>query len=149
MKKLIFLLALTFLFIGNFPVMSAAANDVDVFIDGRMVVFSDQAPILVDRRILVPVRDVFEELGFTLTWDEATYTAILSRRDFHIVITSGSNVFSTNSMPFILDVPAQLIGGRIMVPLRLPLESVGYTLEWDGDSYTVIISTGRLAGSDL
>ena len=46
-------------------------------------------------------------------------------------ISIGSYIFTTNGEQFTLDVPAQLIGGRTMVPLRLPLESVGMELNWN------------------
>jgi len=35
-----------------------------------------------------------------------------------------------------------MIGGSIMVPLRAILESVGYALDWDGATSTVIITSG-------
>ena len=44
-------------------------------------------------------------------------------------------------MEHAFDVPAQTIGGRTMVPLRLVLESVGYYLDWDGGTQTVLISS--------
>ena len=37
------------------------------------------------------------------------------------------------------DVPAQIIDGRTLIPLRALSESLGLTVKWDGDSRTVFI----------
>jgi hypothetical protein len=84
---------------------------------------------------------VFESLGFEVGWNDASRTATLTRNDFTVVITIGSRTFTTNGEVHTLDVPAQLIGGRTMLPIRFPLESVGYEVGWDGDTRTVIIES--------
>ena len=117
------------------------ANDISVEIDGTMVIFGDAGPVTVDGRILVPIRDVFEALGFNVNWDDATQTAILSDDNHEIRIPIGSNTFTTNGTTHSLDVPAQLIGGRTMIPLRAPLESVGHTLGWNDATQTVLVTT--------
>jgi uncharacterized protein YkwD len=40
-----------------------------------------------------------------------------------------------------LDVPAQIIDGSTMLPLRAVIEAIGYQLSWDGPTQTVIIVT--------
>ena len=126
-----------FLVVGDatFPV-----PPIVVTINGQRVNFADQAPVAVDGRTLVPVRGVFEMLGFDVDWDNATNTAIISSVDYEMRITIGSNVFTVNGTEHNLDVPAQSIGGRTMVPIRLPLESVGKEVDWNGATSTVIIT---------
>ena len=136
-------LVLVMSLIPSIPMMTAQARDVRVTIDGSHVVFPDQQPVIVDGRTLVPVRGVFEALGFDVTWDSVTSAAILERLDYRIVIPIGSPTFSTNGRSHSLDVPAQLMNNRTMLPLRFPLESVGYELDWDSSTWTVIISTRR------
>ena len=46
------------------------ANDyIRVTIDDKEVVFSDKRPVIIDGRTLVPVRGVFDGLGFEVEWD--------------------------------------------------------------------------------
>ena len=128
------------------------SDPITVTVDGQIVYFPDQEPILVDGRTLVPVRGVFEHIVFEVDWNPNTLTALLTRGHFHINITIGEPsfgilVYDPNS-PFpghgvlvSLDVPAQLIGGRTMLPLSAVLESIGYELEWDGQTRTVIITS--------
>ena len=117
----------------------ADEDAIGVTISGHAVVFEDQAPVVVDGRTLVPVRGVFESLGFDVDWDEYIQTAILTSNDFEVLIPIDSDIFTTNGEAFSLDVPAQIIGGRTMLPIRAVLESVGYQVYWDEDTRTVLV----------
>jgi uncharacterized pyridoxamine 5'-phosphate oxidase family protein len=96
----------------------------------------------VDGRTLVPVRGVFEHLGFHVEWDGEMRAAILVRADFIVIIALDTDIFMTNGVIYSLEVPAQSIGGRTMLPIRAVLESVGYNVGWDGASRTVQITSG-------
>jgi thiol-disulfide isomerase/thioredoxin len=128
---------------ASMPVTALANDTIRVVINDQQVEFRDQEPVIVDGRTLVPVRGVFETMGFEVGWDGNLQTAFLVRNDFQIAITIGSDVFTTNGTRYTLDVPAQIIGGRTMLPLRAVLESVGYTLDWDGSTRTVSITSGK------
>jgi len=116
------------------------ADDIKIVADGRPVVFPDQQPEIVEDRTLVPVRGVFEMLGFDVGWEQETSTAVLTNNEYEVRITIGQAVFYTNGIAYELDVPAQLINDRTMVPLRFPLESVHFSLQWDNDTRTIMIS---------
>ena len=45
-------------------VITYAADEINVTINGQVVVFPDQRPAIVDGRTLVPVAGVFQALGF-------------------------------------------------------------------------------------
>ena len=119
----------------------AANNDITVIVDGRTVVFEGQQPVLIDGRVLVPVRGVFEMMGFEVDWERETRTAVIENEDYVVRIQIGQAVFHTNGVEHELDVPAQIIGDSTMVPLRFPLESVGFYLDWVGSTRTVLISS--------
>ena len=119
----------------------AQNNAITVAINGTAVNFTDQQPTIIDGRTLVPVRGVFEDLGFNVSWNEQARQVTLSRANDTIVITIGSAAFTANGASHTLDVPAQIIGGSTMIPLRAVLESVGYGLVWDENTRTISIST--------
>jgi len=115
------------------------------------VQFADQQPVVIDGRTLVPVRGVFEILDFDVNWNKSTRTVTLRWLGYYIheiTITLGSDVFVTNGVRHVLDVPAQSIGGRTVLPLRLVLESVGYSVGWDEADRTVnvFLETGITNG---
>ncbi|MCL2456548.1 MAG: stalk domain-containing protein [Defluviitaleaceae bacterium] len=132
MKKIFLLFFFAILFSKNI-----FANEIQVFIFGEAVVFEDQGPMIVDGRTLVPIRAVFEQLDFEIHWHEPTQTAHLQRSDVFIEITVGSDVFYVISAPQKLEVAAQIINGRTMLPLRALIESVGYSVEWDAGKISV------------
>jgi len=140
------------------PIILVANNNITVIVNGREVNFPDQTPIIVENQTLVPVRGVFEALGWDAVWQPDTQTALLSRGHTNISIQVGEPTFSvfvyTPGSPFpghaaigVLDVPAQIIGDRVMLPLRAVLESVGYNLNWDEVTRTVIISAPTISQS--
>jgi hypothetical protein len=44
------------------------------------------------------------------------------------------------------DVPAQIINGRTMVPLRILSEGIGATVDWDASTRTVTVTTPEITG---
>ena len=127
------------------PILASANNEIAVTIDGRTVEFDGQNPVILAGRTLVPVRGVFEVLGFQPSWDGSTRTATLTRDDYVVVLTIGSYTFTTNGIAHTMDVPPQIIGGRTLLPLRAVLESVGYDdMDWVAETRTVVIRTGVL-----
>ena len=142
MKKLkyyvVSLIVFTIL-IGISTISALVATDIVVMIDSQRIEFLDQQPVIIDGRTLVPVRGVFEQLGFEVSWNPETQQATLTGDDV-VIITIGSNVFTTNGMPGFLDVPAQTLEGRTLLPIRHVLESVGFTLTWDGNESTIHIT---------
>ena len=125
---------------------TALANDtITVTIDGQRVTLADQQPVIINNRTLVPVGGVFEHLGFTPSWSGSAQTATLTRADYTVVITIGSATFTTNDIAHTLDVPAQIINNRTMLPLRAVLESIGIApdnIGWDGNARAITIITG-------
>jgi hypothetical protein len=112
---------------------------VSVTVDGQLVEFADQQPLIVSDRTLVPVRGVFEPIGFDVDWNSDTRQAILSSDEYHVILTIGSDTFTTNDNLRTLEVPAQIINGRTMLPIRAVLESVGYHVYWDHANRTVVV----------
>ncbi|MCL2873716.1 MAG: stalk domain-containing protein [Defluviitaleaceae bacterium] len=141
MKK-IYIAALFFMFcIFVTSITTNASDSIIVTISGEPVSFTNQKPDIVDGRVLVPLRDVFETLGFRVDWNPNAQIATLQNVNYEIIVEIGSNVFTTNGESFELDSPAQIIDGRTMLPLRLILESLGFNVAWDADANTVAVTT--------
>jgi len=109
--------------------------------------FAVQQPIIVDGRVLVPVYEFFDLLGFLVTWQPYTQQVRLWGNAGFIVIPLDSDVFILgyygNRRYYTLDVPTQVIDGNIMMPIRAILESAGYDVQWVGDTQTVIITSSN------
>ena len=147
MKKKIISFALILVLVFALAPITTAAQAISVEIDGSRVVFTGQNPIMVGGRVLVPVRAVFEQLGFNVTWESHFPGAVTLTNDDYIVhITMGSADFSVNGRSYSLDAPAQIIGGSAMAPIRTVAERVGLYSAWDRSTQTILIATQPLPG---
>ncbi|KAF5041732.1 hypothetical protein DSECCO2_519960 [anaerobic digester metagenome] len=138
MKKLFFvILATTVLSIST----TAFANEISVKIDNKEITF-DQAPVSVEGRTLVPMRGIFEKLGMVVEWDNATKTITAKKDGKEIVLQLNSNEMIVDGNKVTLDVPAQAINGRTMVPVRAISQAVGIDVAWDKVNQAVVIGEG-------
>ncbi len=91
-------------------------------------------------KTMVPVRGVFEELGFTVTWDSASATAVISDSNYTIQVPKGKTYFMVNGQSIKPDVPQQVINGSLYLPLRAIGDSVGAATSWDSTNKMAHIS---------
>ena len=68
---------------------SVYADGIGVTIDGAAVNFADQQPVIIDGRTLVPVRAVFEALGFQVEWSESRQEVALVFVNCALIIPIG------------------------------------------------------------
>lgn len=105
----------------------------------------DTDALVVEGRTLVPVRGVFEKVGFEVNWDNSTKTATLSNGNTKIEIVNGQKAFSVDGKEITPDVPQQIIDGRFYLPLRAISEAIGAEVEWDNNEKNAIINYNNVA----
>lgn len=115
-------------------------NNVTVVLNNYALTF-DQPPIIIDGRTLVPLRAIFEALGATVDWNNDTQTVTSNKGNTTIKITVGDNKLYVNNNVTVLDVPAQIVNDRTLVPVRAISEAFGCNVDWDGNTRTVSIVT--------
>lgn len=111
---------------------------ISVEINDKKVNF-DVAPTMENDRVLVPMRKIFEELGATVEWDDATQTANAVLNDIDISVKIDSNILNKNNADIQLDVPARIKNDRTLVPIRAISEAFNCKVEWDDETKTVKI----------
>lgn len=114
-------------------------DEISVLVNGVKVEF-DQKPIISQDRTLVPLRAIFEALKADVDWNAETSTVISERKNVKISLKIGTNELYVNDEVKLLDVPAQIIGDRTMVPARAVAEAFGCDVGWDALTKTVIIT---------
>ena len=112
---------------------------IDVELNGKKLFF-DQPAMIINGRTLVPMRVIFEELGATVSWDNATETVTAVKDGKTIKLKIGSNVMTVNGESKTLDVSASIRNDRTMVPVRAVSEALGASVNWDGTNARVIIN---------
>ena len=109
--------------------LATAANAVDLYVDLAKIE-TDTPPTIVDGRTLVPLRAIFEALGAEVEWDNNTRTAIGTRGNTVVSVQINSRIAYVNGEEKELDVPAQIINNRTMVPARFVSEAMGCKVTW-------------------
>ncbi len=134
MKKLIITAAAMLML--TIPVM--ADDTVTVYSNGNEV--ADKG-IIIDGRTMVPVRGVFEYMGYDVEWNSNTKTATLTntKKETVITLTGGESTFTVNENVITPDVPQQIVEGRFMLPLRAVGEAVNAKVEWTAETKTAYI----------
>ena len=88
---------------------------------------------------MVPLRAIFEALGASVEWDDATKTVTAVKGDITIKMTIGNDSFARNDETVALDSPATIVDSRTLVPVRAIAESFGSKVGWIAESKTVTI----------
>ena len=143
MKSLKLKIILFSMIVLTFWSITAFAGDEDkinVVIDNQAIVF-DVDPIIIEGRTMVPFRKIFEIFNFKVDWAASTTTVLANNGSQIIVLQIDNKKAFVNNKQFDLDVPAQLIDGRTMVPLRFVSEHIGANVEWIGETRTVKITS--------
>lgn len=151
MKKVVIAILMIALMVTNCRLgvfADASGQEITVTLNNNLLYF-DVAPVIVDGRALVPLRVIFESLGADVAWDNDTQTASAVRKDTVVTIAINNNIMYLNGEPNLLDVPAKLVNGRTLVPVRAISEAFGCNVSWNGDNRCVSISTYTIDKDEL
>lgn len=132
--------------------------DIGIEINGQAAEISaDMGTIIArDNRVFVPVRFVLENLNYNVQWmsEDSQIMGTSSRGDFFMMQIGSPDLFFKGAedetigktemdvTPFV-DYEA----GRVYVPVRFLCETIGYEVEYDGGTQTVLL-TKRTAESE-
>lgn len=119
--------------------LAANASAIDLYVDFTPL-NTDTPPTIIDGRTLVPVRAIFEALGASVEWDAAARTATGTCAGTTVVMQIDNQTAYVNGEAKTLDVPAQLVNGRTMVPARFISEALGYDVTWYQPAQTAAVA---------
>lgn len=113
-----------------------------VALDGKILKF-DTPPVIESGTTLVPLRQIFESLGASVSWNDAAGQITAQRDLTSITLTVGSNEARVDNKKVSLLVPPKIIDGRTLVPLRFISESLGATVLWDQVQEIAVIKSAK------
>lgn len=122
------------------PATAQAAKAITIYVDGVQLK-TDQPPVMVQGRVMLPLRAIFEALDASVDWDRKKQTVTATKGDTTVVLKIKSRVAIINNQTVTLDVPAQILGGRTMVPVRFVSEALGQEVDWNTRSQVVTINS--------
>ena len=115
-----------------------------VVVNNQPVQFNGQQPIEQGGRVLVPLRGVLEKMGAYVDFDAHANTVIAFRGSTRITLPIGATQATVNDKPVPLDVPAQVVNGSTLVPLRFVAQALGAQVGFDINTDTVNIAIAPL-----
>ncbi len=118
-----------------------APAPIHVVLNGAPLTFTGTQAQQIKGSTLVPMRGIFEALGATVKFDKVTQTVYGQKGATAIILPLGALTATVNGQPQSLPLPAQLINGTTLVPLRFISESLGASVDWNPASSTVTIQT--------
>jgi N-acetylmuramoyl-L-alanine amidase len=120
---------------------SGAGAVVQVSVQRRPLA-SDVAPLLIEGTTYVPLRAFCEAVsaGGAVTWDAKSRSARVVSPSVDIRVTAGSRYLTINERCFYMPKGALIVGGRMMVPVRLLAKAYGADVEWDPIAKAVSVS---------
>lgn len=126
----------------NNPIAPNSNNrsNIKLYINGLKQDFGSNV-LVIDGRTLVPVIQIFNQIGGFVKWDNISKSATINRDGDIIVLRNNSKIATINGTNVSLDTKAQIINGSFMIPLRFVGESLGAKVIWDYATQTIYIVT--------
>ena len=130
-------------------------KNINVFVDGSYIGYTDVRPFVEDGRTLVPVRAVAETMRAEVLWDSGTQTITMNKASaklsyngkeypnctanaklvigqkaitIGLIDENGKEVFSVVRE---MDVSAKIVGGRSVIPARYVGYALGFDVSWE------------------
>ena len=112
------------------PGVNYVKAEAKLVIDGVPHMF-DPVPVMIDNRMYVPLRALYEAAGARVHYDEPSGNVYVYFRDRVVTAPQGVN-----------------IRGAVYVPIREAGTALGISVEWDGATRTVHVDTGKTGAAD-
>src|SRR5690606_6445445 len=91
----------------------------------------------------VPMREVFNNLNATVSWNQATKTVTAVKGSTKITLTIGSKTAYIGSTKVTLTQTPEVINGASLIPLRFVSEALGAKVNWNQQTSTVTITSQK------
>lgn len=136
MKKLITIVLAVTMLICIAP--AANADNIKVICNGEPL-NTDVEPVMIDNSVYVPVGNICRSMGATVIWNEQIQVATISFGNDTFSIYVGSTYMEKNGYRLTNSSTPFIERERVMVPLRLLSSCLGYSVDWDNNTYTAYV----------
>ena len=113
---------------------------ISLYVNQKKVETTQMAPININNRVLVPMREVFESMGATVNWNGSNKTVTVGYGKTVVVLGVDKKEAYVNGKLQLMDVPPKVINSKVMIPVRFVSEALGMSVYWDSKDHAVYIS---------
>ncbi|MFB0843209.1 stalk domain-containing protein [Paenibacillus oleatilyticus] len=145
------LLACLFTLPAILPVCAPAAyadepvrlsEDIKVQVNDKLVQFPDAQPFVDENhKLQVPARVVADKLGYQLNWEPAGSEIKVTIKDNKnsLSLQTGNKSVTVNGQREQIESAAEIVDGRVYVPVRLISDSFDIQTQWDNQNRIAIL----------
>ena len=116
------------------------APEIKVKIDGKTMTPKDMPAVSIDGRTMLPMRQIAQELGCEVVWNEAAQQVYVVNDDYTLLFTINNKTGQQNGKNFSMDVPPMIVNDRTMLPVRALATALDLNITWDDAARTVNIA---------
>lgn len=116
------------------------AKNIAIYVDSVPLAM-DVPPIIVKGRTLVPISAIGRSLNANVVWNEANRSISISKGSSIVRLSLDSKVAYVNDKMVLLEVPAQSVRGRTMVPLSFIGTAFNEAVRWDASGLAILIDS--------
>lgn len=127
---------------GHSLLLKLNDKSLKIYVDGQFLYTSVQ-PMMVGGTTLAPARELFNALGATISWDNASKKLMVTKEGVEAEVVLGEKEALINGEPLELTVAPRMESGTVMVPVRFAAQALGAHLKWDNTNQTLILTTGQ------
>lgn len=109
-----------------------------LYVNGEEPSF-DTAPFIRDGSTLVPFRAISEALKATVSWNQDERSVTVTRDGITVKLYIDSKTAYIDGVALTLDVPAAIVNGSTVVPVRFVSEALEAAVKWESETQSVVI----------
>ncbi|USB34826.1 N-acetylmuramoyl-L-alanine amidase family protein [Paenibacillus sp. YPG26] len=142
MKKLGWLAFLIFFLLALPGQGHAAPGETHIKLDGREIKLAKGSQVQeISGNVLVPIRVVVEELGYSVNWDNKSKKVTIEQGSRVLNLTVDKRTAYVNGDKIVMSTPPIQKGNVTYVPLRFVSEQTGLKVLWDNKLKTAFLTT--------
>lgn len=142
MKKFGFLLFLFVIMVAFPKGVDASSYSAKIYLDGNQMNLSSDVKVEnISGTVMVPIRVISENLGYSVKWSKATQTVTVKDSGTTVEMVIGNKYAKINGQSTEMTKAPILRGGTTIVPIRFISEQMGLNVKWDNKEKAVYLIT--------
>ena len=118
-------------------------DQLKVVLDSKIIIFDEQ-PKIVAGYTLVPIKQIAEQMGYELEFNNIKKSVLVTKNDITIELEVGQShmILPKPGMDRVtktIDALPTIYGSRMYVPIRVLNEALGLDVQWNSNNRTVIL----------
>lgn len=141
MKKyfITLLIILSFIATTTMETEGASLKNINILINGEPVNFTME-PRMIDGRMMLPVREMFEFYGFDVKWDKFIKTITISKKDKIIILKEAQLVAKVNKTDITQSTPLKMVNGSYFAAAEIFQAGLNINVKYSDGENTLYLS---------